>query len=68
MQFTAQGVFKTGTEMQFDTADLTVEVVVENGELDSNSLVELYKHTNTGAVDGFIIDLGNDEKLHMIKV
>jgi hypothetical protein len=67
--FKAQAVFKTPVEGQFQPAgfdvDVEVEPVTTNVMPDSMSLMFGYMRENK--CDGFIIDLGNNTKKHVIR-
>lgn len=67
--FEAQAVWKTDKENEFNPAGFAVMVEVEpvSTNLMSHSMSMLYGNIQDGRCDGFIIDLGNDNKKYLIK-
>jgi hypothetical protein len=67
--FKAQAVFKTPVEGEFIPAGFDIDVAVDprstNVMPDSMSL--MFDHMRQDRCDGFIIDLGNNTKKHVIR-
>jgi len=67
--FTAQAVLKTDNKNQFNPAGFAIEVELTpvTDEVTEASMSRMYEIINQGRCDGFIIDLGDNKKKHIIK-
>jgi hypothetical protein len=67
--YQAQAVLKTPTQGQFNPAGFAIEVELTpvTDEVTEASMSRMYEIINQGRCDGFIIDLGDNKKKHIIK-
>jgi hypothetical protein len=67
--YSAQAVLKTSSKDQFNSAgfEITVKMTPVSDTVLPESMSEMYRYIQEGWCDGFIIDLGNNKKKHIIK-
>jgi len=67
--YQAQAILKTPTQYQINTAGFSIEVELTpvTDEVTQDSMSRMYEIINQGRCDGFIIDLGDNKKKHIIK-
>jgi len=67
--YQAQAVLKTKTKDKFDSAEFKIQVELNpnTDEVTVDSMSEMYRYIQEGWCDGFIIDLGDNKKKHIIK-
>ena len=67
--YQAQAILKTHTQDQFNPAGFSIEVELTpvTDEVTEASMNHMYNIINQGRCDGFIIDLGDNKKKHIIK-
>jgi hypothetical protein len=67
--YSAQAVLKTSSKDQFNSAgfEITVKMTPVSDTVLPESMSEMYRYIQEGWCDGFIIDLGDNKKKHIIK-